>query len=731
MIKATLVTILLSILISSTLKSNHDHQSPLSQQLIANATVDFDGGSGIAEDPFLVRTAEQLNHIRNFPDAYFKQISDIDLGVAPWNEGEGWNPVGEPENPFSGNYDGDGHRITNLFIERPEETYVGLFGNTSGAVIKKLMLDDAFVHGWRYVGGMVGYMENESRVEHIYIENIELHIGQRHGGGLAGYAHQSYVARTYSSGSLTRGNIYEWNSIGGLIGSITVSSGHDTPSMVLESFSTVHLTSQSHNSYGGLVGSMWQHALISNCYTRGSVQGSGSRAAGMVAELSDGSQPKTIENSFAATYVDAYGQDVSGFLGFNNGGTFQGNFWDMEVSDQYGNDQAATGKTTEEMKDPLLFSDAGWDMDVVWTIDTTGFFNDGYPVLRWQFEVCQPPANITFRSISSTTAHIDWEATKLAGSWTISWGKQGFEPGESENSATVTFPTSFIIEDLEEGETYEVYIKSECSDDLYGSWSEPHSFTTVYKYELEGGGVYCEGDEPTNMEAWLSGSELHLHYQLYKYDEEFGDPVPGTGEALNWSNLTEGEYTVLAYSDIHYDWMAGEVVVTENPLPEVIFDLDHDSVCIDHEPFELSGGQPEGGYYEGSGVIDDVFHPEIAGEGEHIIHYVYEDEYGCIASDTDMLFVDLCLNVPDIPQQPKVSIYPNPASDIIYVELKHQHSDLKSIRIVNKLGVKALEQRTESRQALYPVTVINLPPGFYFVRLVFEHESHALPLIIQ
>ncbi len=731
--KTILITFILNFLLSATLKSNHDQEPIRWQQQTAEpaTTVDFDGGSGIAEDPFLVSTAEQLNHVRNLPNAYFKQIANINLDASPWNEGEGWEPIGDHDNPFSGNYDGDGHRISNLFIYRPEETYVGLFGNTSGAVVKNLMLDNAFVHGWRYVGGLAGYMENQSRVEHIYIESIDLHITQRHGGGLAGYLHQSFVFRSYSSGSLSRGNVNEWNSIGGLAGSVTVSSDHDTPSMVLESFSTVNLTSENHNSYGGLVGSVWQHASIYNCYTRGSVQGNGSRAAGLVAELSDSPQTKEIKNSFAASYVNAPGSGVSGFLGYNDGGTFMGNFWDMEVSDQYGNDVAATGKTTEEMKDPLTFIDAEWDMGVVWTIDTGAVINDGYPVLRWQLDVCQSPVSVTFSNISSTSANIEWEATKLANSWTIAWGEAGFEPGETGYIVSGTHTTGFTIDDLEEGTTYEVYIKSECSDHLYSDWSESFSFTTVTPFVFEGGGHYCEGDDPTHIDAWLSGSEMHLHYQLFKLDEEFGEPIQGTGEALTWNNISEGEYTVLAFSDIHYEWMAGEVVVTENPLPEVSFDLDDDSICIDHAPIELSGGQPEGGYYEGNGVVDGVFHPEIAGEGEHIIHYFYENEFGCVNSDTAMLFVDLCVNVQDVVQQQKISIYPNPASDVIYLEIEHQNNELKSISIINKLGMKLTDQHTESRQAIYPVAISHLPKGFYFVRLVFDDESHTLPLIIQ
>ncbi len=81
MVRTTFIALLLILLIPGTLKSNYYPETiPFLQQDVQIAdTVYFDGGCGIAEDPFLVRTAEQLNHIRNFSEAYFKQITDIDL----------------------------------------------------------------------------------------------------------------------------------------------------------------------------------------------------------------------------------------------------------------------------------------------------------------------------------------------------------------------------------------------------------------------------------------------------------------------------------------------------------------------------------------------------------------------------------------------------------------------------------------------------------------------------
>ena len=105
----------------------------------------FAGGSGTYEDPYLIETAEQLNQVRNYMTSSFKQIADIDLGVPPWNEGTGWDPIGDYDpwddtKSFRGNYNGNSYSIYNLFIERPFESDLGLFGSILGCKIKNIRL---------------------------------------------------------------------------------------------------------------------------------------------------------------------------------------------------------------------------------------------------------------------------------------------------------------------------------------------------------------------------------------------------------------------------------------------------------------------------------------------------------------------------------------------------------------------------------------------------------------
>src|SRR5690554_2102454 len=86
-------------------------------------------GSGTPGDPYIIYTANGLDQVRNDLDAQYKLGADIDLSGYP-----NWEPIGAPT-PFSGTFSGNGLIITNLTINRPAETFVGLFGRADGGAL--------------------------------------------------------------------------------------------------------------------------------------------------------------------------------------------------------------------------------------------------------------------------------------------------------------------------------------------------------------------------------------------------------------------------------------------------------------------------------------------------------------------------------------------------------------------------------------------------------------------
>lgn len=109
---------------------------------------------------------------------------DIDLSA------HYWTPIGtSTSNYFKGTFDGADHTISNLTIDA-NDSYVGLFGSTSGAVIKNVTLDKPQVQnsaaGTSNTGALVGYMVGNGTVEYCAVTNGSVSSDGQYVGGLIG-----------------------------------------------------------------------------------------------------------------------------------------------------------------------------------------------------------------------------------------------------------------------------------------------------------------------------------------------------------------------------------------------------------------------------------------------------------------------------------------------------------------------------------------------------------------
>jgi len=175
-------------------------------------------GNGTEENPYQIITVDDLSYlseqVENGNDYYgqfFILMNDIDLGVYPWNYGDGWLPIGGPSSSFSGSFDGSGFCISNLYIERETSNH-GLFGNISYAEIKRLNLANVYITSGGITGGIVGY-NNYSIIDDCSCTGI-IH-GVDNVGGLVGYSDGSTISNSYSLCDVN-GN----TSLGGISGRI-------------------------------------------------------------------------------------------------------------------------------------------------------------------------------------------------------------------------------------------------------------------------------------------------------------------------------------------------------------------------------------------------------------------------------------------------------------------------------------------------------------------------------
>lgn len=127
-------------------------------------------GDGSETNPFIISSAEHLWRLRDFTNSdenntkltgktHFRQECDLRMrDICTSSDRKfGWLPIGSiPENPFRGIYDGNGYKITGLWIHRPNSPGIGLFGFIDQAKISNLTVQNPDIEGNYAVGALVG-----------------------------------------------------------------------------------------------------------------------------------------------------------------------------------------------------------------------------------------------------------------------------------------------------------------------------------------------------------------------------------------------------------------------------------------------------------------------------------------------------------------------------------------------------------------------------------------------
>ncbi|MFO7811125.1 MAG: hypothetical protein R6V47_07120, partial [Candidatus Delongbacteria bacterium] len=206
----------------------------------------FAGGRGTVDNPWLIRTPDNLDSIRYFLGTdneykYFRQIANIDLGVSPWNEGTGWEPLGNDSLNFEGNYDGNGFKIKNLTINRPEEDDIGLYGNISSSMLINISLTNANIKGKNNVGGLVGYCDSSGIEASCTTGSV---YGSSTVGGIVGLCDYVVILNCFTTADVSGAT-----DIGGVIGRISSEGGY---AYIGKTFSIGNIAGD--NNIGGLIG---------------------------------------------------------------------------------------------------------------------------------------------------------------------------------------------------------------------------------------------------------------------------------------------------------------------------------------------------------------------------------------------------------------------------------------------------------------------------------------------
>lgn len=348
--------------------------------LAAMATSAFGGGDGTENNPYQIKTEDDLKQLATdvnggnpYADTYFKLMNNITL------TGE-WTPIGITKdgstNAFSGKFDGDKHSILGLCIKtQAGVTTYGLFGITDVATISNLhiqLADDGIqvdateVADNYYIGAFAGEMKGVGLLANCYLTSSE----------------------NENSMISVEGNKYVY--IGGLAGALNeLFAGGKMENC----YSTVSVTVNS--SYvaevGGICG--WNNGKISNCYATGAVKSISGTTQGKLGGIAGSNVPNkggaAITNCLALNSEVVFtGTNLGRITGYNIG-VLSGTYASTKIPGTWNNKGTEIGGTDKidgfDTYIGTYLSDMTWDEDVWITSEENlpilkGFLNQ--PTLR-------------------------------------------------------------------------------------------------------------------------------------------------------------------------------------------------------------------------------------------------------------------------------------------------------------------------------------------------------------
>ena len=223
-------------------------------------------------------------------------VNDIDLnpGYTFYEDGsystdltaENYSPVLREWTPIQGfqwvDFDGQGHTVSGLYINTPDESKVAMFATNDYYAIKNITLTNGFVHGGDNTAAVVGY--NSGSIENCH-SDIAV-IGNGSIGGIVAYHSGGEIKNCSNSGSVI------------IFGSSSAT--------------------------GGIVGNVYGYSTITNCYNTGYIKG-GIRVGGIAGDAGDA----TISNCYNTGIILSNYSDAHAIAG---GGTIE-NCYDLSNED--------------------------------------------------------------------------------------------------------------------------------------------------------------------------------------------------------------------------------------------------------------------------------------------------------------------------------------------------------------------------------------------------------------
>ena len=344
-------------------------------------------GSGSKEDPFQISRIEHLvwmgDNMRDVAEKNFKMTADIDASeTKTWHNSRGFLPIGfiKEQKPsyssvsFCGTFDGGGHVISNLFIDRKDQC-AALFSSI-GVPLSK----------YDFTANVLENLSRRSKncatIKDLALVNCSF-TGWNLAAGLAGKIESSLISGVYVSGRLK-----SYRLTAGLA-EIANNSCLDECEIDLEF--------ENHCCEAACFFSKSKNSVMKNCLSKGSFQYSKDGSCGAIDKL---------EYNTPRYYIDLRHEDLGCYsisltgegrlticnclvlnsilstkrkerlFGFPNSDNIQNSFYSVDNLQKDPKSKNLAGLPNKKLTDRSTY--VGWDFDSVWEMED----GKSFPMLR-------------------------------------------------------------------------------------------------------------------------------------------------------------------------------------------------------------------------------------------------------------------------------------------------------------------------------------------------------------
>ena len=184
--------------------------------------------NGTATAPATTYAAGETAVIKdNFKGKTIKLGKDIDLNDVAWT------PIGDNANPFLGNFDGQGHTVSNLYVVN--DGWAGLIGHAgkaAGSNVANVTIDGATILSNRMAGAVVGQIYGS--IDNCHVKNATIiatpnAVGDSYDngdkvGGIVGWLGDNGNNRTLSNCTAENVELGAYRDVGGIAGYVASST---------------------------------------------------------------------------------------------------------------------------------------------------------------------------------------------------------------------------------------------------------------------------------------------------------------------------------------------------------------------------------------------------------------------------------------------------------------------------------------------------------------------------